>query len=185
MGRMLIRVPRMYTETELKNLLKVLPADFEQTKNEFWDYVDEKLANFAGKVQRIYRDGICFAGGKALNQLEKSDKTNFKIAKKLVDGGATFEVTEDALLIAESESWLNELHYQASNFAILELYEETMKERDSFVSKRIAESLGEDELGVLFIEPSRKISLEKTKIVIMYRFDPLDYLGSWQSQLKL
>ena len=99
--------------------------------------------------------------------------------------GATFEVTEDALLIAESESWLNELHYQASSFAILKLYEETMKERDSFVSKRIAESLGEDELGVLFIEPSRKISLEKTKIVIMYRFDPLDYLGSWQSQLKL
>jgi hypothetical protein len=184
MGRMLIHVPRMYTESELKSLLKVLPDDFEKIKNEFWDYVDEKLAGFAGKVQRVYHDGNCVAGEEALLQLEKSDGANFKIAKKLVDGGATFEVTEDALLIAESESWLETLFYQEQNSAVLELYEETMKDRDSFLSRRIDESLGADELGVLFLDPSRKVSLENTKIIIMRRFDPMDYLGSWQSRLK-
>jgi hypothetical protein len=184
MSRMLIHVPRMFTESELKNLLKVLPDDFEQTKNEFWDYVDEKLAVFAGKVQRVYHDGTCVAGEAALRQLEKSDLANFKIAKKLVDGGAAFEASEDALLVAESESWLETLFYQEQNSAVLELYEETMKDRDSFLSRRIDESLGADELGVLFLEPSRKISLGNAKIIIMRRFDPMDSLGSWQSQLK-
>ena len=185
MGRMLIRVPRMFTEAELKNYLKELPSDFEQIQGEFWGYVNEKLTNYAGKVQRVYRDGICVSGTEALDQLAKLDGANFKIAKKLVDGGASFEKTEEELLIAESESWLGMLSIQEQNLAVLKFYEDTMAERDSFVSKRIDETLGIDELGVLFFDPSRRISLdEKTKIITMQRFDPLDYLSSWQSKLS-
>jgi hypothetical protein len=182
MGKMLIRVPRMYTEAEIKNRLKSLPDDFEKTKNEFWAYVNEKLTGFVGKVKRVYRDGICVSGEEALDELAKLDAENFEIAKKLVDGGATFERTEDPMLIAESDNWLSTLSYQEPNIVVSELYEETMKERDDFVSKRIDQTLGEEEIGVLFMDPTRSISLdEKTKIIIMRRFDPLDYLNSWQT----
>ncbi len=185
MGKMLIRVPRMYSEGEFMSLLKVLPEDFEQKRNEFWSYVDEKLMSFVGKVQRIYRDGICVQGEEALSQLVRLDVDNCKVAKKLVDAGAMFEVTEDALLVAESGNWFSMLASEGSNLTVLEMFEETMKERDSFVSKRVNETLGDDECGVLFMDPSRAVSLnEKIKVIMMCRFDPLDYLKSWQIRLK-
>jgi len=175
----------MFTEAEVKNMLGTLPDDFEKISNEFWVYVNEKLANYVGRVQRVYRDGIYASGKQALDQLEKVDNQNFEISKKLVDGGASFERTEEPLLIAESESWLETMMHQESNSVVFEMFEQTMKDRDSFVSKRINETLVGDELGVLFMDPSRRISLdEKTKIIIMCRFDPLDYLKSWQLQLK-
>lgn len=175
----------MYSEAEFMNLLKVLPEDFEQKTNEFWSYVDEKLIGFVGKVQRIYRDGICVQGEEALNQLAHMDLENYKIAEKLVDGGASFEATEDALLVAESGNWLNMLASEESNSTVLEMFEETMKERDNFVSKRVSETLGDNECGVLFMDPSRTVSLsEKIKAITMCRFDPLDYLKSWQIRLK-
>ena len=182
---MLIRVPRMFTEAEAKRVLGTLPDDFEKTSNEFWAYVNEKLANYVGRVQRVYRDGICLAGKQTLDQLEKVDRQNFEIAKKLVDGGAAFESTEEPLLVSESESWLETMMHQESNSVVFEMFEQTMKDRDSFVSKRINDTLVGDELGVLFMDPSRRVSLdEKIKIIIMCRFDPLDYLKSWQLQLK-
>jgi hypothetical protein len=186
MGKMLIRVPRMYTEAEFKNFLKVLPDDFEEKSNEFWSYVDEKLAGFVGKVQRVYRDGICVQGDEALKQLVGLDVENFKIVKKLVDAGASFEVTEVALLVAESENWQKMLTSEQSNQTVLEMFEDTMKERDSYVSKRVNETLQDDECGVLFMDPSRTVNLnEKIKVIIMFRFNPLDYLKSWQVRLKL
>jgi len=185
MGKMLIHVPRMYSEPELKDLLKVLPEDFKQKTNEFWSYVDEKLIAFVGKVQRIYRDGICVQGEEALSKLVHLDMENYKIAKKLVDAGASFEATEDALLVAESENWLHMLASKGSNLTVLEMFEETIKERDSIVSKRVNETLGDDECGVLFMDPSRAVSLnEKIKVIKMCRFDPTDYLKSWQIRLK-
>jgi len=154
MSKMLIRVPRMFTEAEIKNMLGELPDDFEKTSSEFWAYIDEKLANYVGKVQRVYRDGICVAGKQALNQLEKLDRKNFELTKKLVSGGASFESTEDPLLIAESESWLDTMLHHESNSVVLEMFEQTITDRDSFVSKRISETLVGDELGVLFLDPS-------------------------------
>ena len=182
---MLLHVPRMYSEAEFKRLVQALPEDFEQKKAEFWGYVYEKLAVFVGKVQRVYRDGICKNGEEALNQLGGFDIENYKIARKLVDDGALFEATEDPLLIAESEGWLEMLGSGESSSLVLEMFEETMAERDRFVVKRIDETLVDDECGVLFMDPARTVRLnENVKVIKVCRFDPLDYLKSFQIVLK-
>jgi hypothetical protein len=185
MGRMLLHVPRMYRESEFRRLVATLPSDFQPKKAEFWNYIEEKLKMFIGRAQRVYRDGICTQGEDALNQLCSIDAENCRAAKSLIASGAKFEATEESLLVAESDSWLEMLRSQQSNPVVLELYEETMRERDRFVSKRIDETLGADECGVLFMDPARKISLnESVKVIKMCRFDPLDYLRSWQIRMN-
>jgi hypothetical protein len=185
MGRMLLHVPRMYTESEFKKSVVTVPDDFQLKTAEFWNYVEEKLNMFVGKVQRIYRDGVCREGDDALNQLCSIDVENCRIAKNLVDNGAKFEATEDPLLVAESDSWLEMLASPQANALTFELYEETMRERDKFVSRRVNETLGVDECGVLFMDSARGIKPDgSVKVIKVCRFDPLDYLRSWQIQQR-
>jgi hypothetical protein len=105
--------------------------------------------------------------------------------KKLVENGATFEATEDRMLVAESTSWGEAIKNNPLDTVSLEMYQETNRERNNYVSRRIAESLRDEETGVLFMKPGRTINLNTNiKIIKVCRFDPSDYLRSWEVQLK-
>jgi hypothetical protein len=185
MSRMLLLVPRMYTEKEFKDAVSVLPDDFDLRTLEFWSYVEDKLQAYVGKIQRVYRDEIADGGEEGLAALSAVQPLNYLIVKKLVDAGATFEETEDPMLIVESASWVETIKNNPFDPVSLEMYQETIKERDGYVSKRIDETLGEDETGVLFIKPKREVNLkESVKVIKVCRFEPSDYLSSWQAQLK-
>jgi hypothetical protein len=184
MSRMLLLVPRMYTEEEFKSVTPVLPEDFAAKTSEFWSYVEEKLQVFAGRIQRIYRDEICQNGEQGLVHLS-ADSENYLIAKKLVENGAVFEATEDSLLVAESKSWLNMIKQNPLDSMLLEMYQETVRERDGNIARRIDETLKDEETGVLFLKPNRDINLgERVKMIKVCRFDPADYLNSWQVHLQ-
>jgi hypothetical protein len=186
MGRMLFHVSRMYTEAEFKNLATSLPEDFIQKTSEFWNYVNERLAKLSGKIDRIYRDGICRDAREALSQLCSMDSENCLAVKCLVENGARFVATEDPILVGESESWATMLKNQQSNSVIRELFQENLEERIRYISNRIEQTLKNNEIGVLFLEPNLRVELSKDiKIIRMWRFDPSDYLKSWQVKLRL
>ena len=185
LSRMLFIVPRMYTESEFKDLVSIIPQDFETKTYEFWSYVEDKLKAFVGKIQKVYRDEIYEGGEKALAYLSTVDRENFLMVKKLVDGGAVFEATEDSMLVAESASWIEAIRHNPLDTVSLEMLRETVRERDDFVSRRVEETLHDDETGVLFIKPNRAVDLNgSVKVIRVCRFDPADYLRSWQVQLK-
>lgn len=182
---MLLYIPRMYSESEFRQMVPVLPPDLHQKTLEFWDYVREKLRVFS-KIDKIYRDELWKAGAEALKALVAVDKENYRIMKKLMEKGAKILATEDPILVAESEAWRTMLLDPQSTFLIRELYQQALEDRCRYISDRINATLEDDEVGVLFIEPSRRIQLPgEMKIIKMFRFDPLDYLKAWQVQLKL
>jgi pheromone shutdown protein TraB len=186
MTRTLFYVPRMYTHGEFRALTGSLPEDFNQETRKFWKYVEEKLLLFAGRIQRIYRDGNFKSGKDALADLASVDSDNYSLAKKLADRGATFEATEDRIQIAESESWLAMLNSPDSDQMTFELYQQTIEERDNYVASRINETLKADETGVLFFNAGRRIEvIEDIKVITVSRFNPLDYLQSWQVKQRL
>jgi hypothetical protein len=185
MNRMLLLVPRMYTEEEFKRVVPAFPEDFGPRTSEFWSYVEDKLQVFAGKIQRIYRDEVYLDGKGGLAHLSSIDRENFLIVRKLVENGAVFEATEDSLLVAESKSWLDMIRQNPLDTMLLELYQETVRERDDYLTRRIDETLLDEETGILFLKPGREINLnECVKIIKVCRFDPADYLRSWQVQLQ-
>ncbi len=174
----------MYTEKEFLRLAAVLPDDFASKTTEFWSYVEDKLRMYLAKIQRVYRDEIFQHGDPALHYLSSIDQENYSLVKRLVEHGAAVEATEDSMLIAESQAWLEMTMRQPSGTIAQEFYHVTMRERDEYVSKKIEETLKEDELGILFLEPTRSIKLnEQIKVIKMCRFDPADYVRSWQVQL--
>jgi hypothetical protein len=185
MSRMLLLVPRMYTEEEFKGFVAVLPEDFKVRTHEFWSYVEEKLQGFAGKIQRVYRDDVWKGGEAAVAYMSFIDHKNSLIVKRLVEKGAVFEATEDAMLVGESKSWLEMVKQNPLDPVPLEFYEETIRERNDYVARRIDETLSDDETGILFMIPDREINVkEPVKVIKVCRFDPGDYLRSWQIQTR-
>jgi hypothetical protein len=180
---MLFVVPRMYTQSEFRGLVSTIPQDFVPKTFEFWSYVEDKLKAFVGEIQRVYRDEICEGGEKALAHLSNIDHENFLIVKKLVDSGAVFEATEDSILVAESTSWTEAVKYNPLDKISLEMLQETIRERNNYVSRRINETLQDEETGILFMKPDRTVNFASTKVIRVCRFDPTDYLRSWQIQL--
>lgn len=185
MSKMLFLVPRMYTENEFRDLASTIPQDFGPKTFEFWSYVEDKLRAFVGKIQRVYRDEVCEGGDKALVYLSAVDRENFVIVKKLVDGGAVFEATEDSMLVAESASWFEAVRGDPLDRISLEMLQETVRERETYVSRRIGETLQDEETGILFAKPGLTVNVDgSVKVIRVCRFDPADYLRSWQIQLE-
>jgi hypothetical protein len=175
----------MYSEDEFKSFVSILPEDFKTRTLEFWSYVEEKLQGFIGKIQRVYRDDVCEDGEEALAYLSSVDHENSLIVNKLVEKGAVFEATEDVALLGESKSWLEMAKDNPLDTIRLEMYEETLRERDGYIARQIDETLGDGETGVLFMKPDREISVkESVKVIKVCRFDPGDYLRSWQVQMR-
>lgn len=90
---------------------------------------------FKGRIQRVYRDRICKSGEEALSFLYLVDIKNYLVVKRLIADGARFEVTEDSLLVAESDSWVKLSKIHPSNTIIFDLHCEVMRERDLYISK--------------------------------------------------
>ncbi|UCE95839.1 MAG: hypothetical protein JSV51_09085 [Candidatus Bathyarchaeota archaeon] len=186
MGGLLFHVSRMYTEAEFRNLATTIPEDFNQKTIEFWNYVNERLNKLSGKIDKLYRDGICKDSGEALSQLQMMDNENYLAVKRLVEKGACFIATEDPVLLGESESWAVMLKNQQWDIVIQELFQENLEERMKYISNRIENTLKDNEIGILFLMPNLRVRLsEEIKIIRMWRFDPSDYLKSWQVKLRL
>jgi hypothetical protein len=54
---------------------------------------------------------------------------------------AVFEATEDSMLVAESASWIEAIKHNPLDTISLEMLQETVRERNKYVSRRIDETL--------------------------------------------
>ena len=176
MVRTLVFIPTMYSRDELKRVLGSVPDDFEETSVEFWSYVEEKLTPFINKVTVVYTE-------KPLEK-ERSGRGE-PLLNKLIKTRAEFHYIEDSLLASEAEAW-QELMKNHQNQAVIELYKDSMKERNEYARSVIERTLENGKLGLLLANPERKLPLaEDVKVIKMCPFDPVDYLNRQVSKLKI
>jgi hypothetical protein len=166
--RTLILIPLMYSRADLKKILGSVPEDFEDLSSEFWGYVEEKLKIFEGKVQVVYSEKSIITQGESAENV---------IIGKLNEDKPEFHCVEDPLLAAEVEGWLD-LMKNGQNKVVLELFEESLRERDQYTLGVIDRTLEDSKIGVLLIDPARRISFpDSIRVIRMYPFDPVDYLN--------
>lgn len=173
----------MFSREELLHLAPKLPPDFEEKSAEFWNYVEEKLNPLSARIKKVYHERLGEGGLKDLEEAKLGE--SLRLVRKLLASGSELQPTEDAMLVAESESWLNML--KTNSHAVLqELYEESLKERDAYMVRSVDWTLKEGEVGVLLVQPGRALRFpEDVKVIRMAPFDPADYLNSWLTGLRL
>jgi len=181
----LIIVPRMFTKSEFVEALSYVPDDYEAKSEEFWTYIADKLKVFRGRVQKVFRESLSKGTREALRKISKDDERGYALIVSLLEEGAELKPTEDPILVGETESWLNMIK-ESPNDTLLELYEESLKERNQDLSDHITQALGEGEVGLLLIDSRRKIDFsEDIRVIRVCPFDPADYLNTEMVKARL
>lgn len=185
MSRTLIVVPKIFSEKELEKIGLGVPSDFNDKSREFWDYVEERLVVLSARISRIYVESICRGGTDDPIGIQVIDDELHRIVNMLVDRGSEIMTPEDRLLVLETESW-SDLVHQGMMGAEREMLEKSLRDRESFLSKRIVETLGQGETGVLFISTLKTPDFPSDiRVIRMMPFDPKDYLQTWLISKRL
>lgn len=181
----LIIVPRMFTKSEFIEALSYVPDDYNAKSEEFWSYIADKLKVFRGRIQKVFRESLSKDTRVALKAVSKDDEVGYALLVNLLQEGAELKLTEDPILVGETESWLNMIR-ESPNDTLLEFYEQSLKERNQDLSNHITQALGEGEVGLLLIDSRRKLDFpEGIRVIRVYPFDPADYLNTEMVKARL
>lgn len=127
----------------------------------FWDSISRFIDSLNVNGFRVYQDGLITDGTEGLRIIREGisqGSRNYDIVGKLLGKGAVLMKTEDLSLVKQEYSHITKmtgsksleergvaaLRYKLAKGKLL-------KQRDDFIAKRIEESLGEGETGILFI----------------------------------
>ena len=170
--RRLIHIPIIHTAADLGSLSSVVQEHYarvcgkaswnqrEDVVKTLWTDIQTSLdaLHLDAQKARIYQDGlpICGFEEKIVRELAKAGSSNHQLILRLLDQGAVLMGTEDSrLLLEEYEMQKQHLAQEAGKTAISKEQKDHMdsvlKARDSFIAERIAATLEEGEVGLLFL----------------------------------
>ncbi len=127
----------------------------------FWDSIARFFYSLNVGGFKIYQDGLVVNGTDAL-RIVKEDANqgskNYEIIENLLERGAVLIKTEDLALVREeysnitkitSSRFLKDKKAAALRYKLAQ--SKLLRQRDEFIVRRIKETLGEGETGILFI----------------------------------
>ena len=177
MTKKLLLVPIIHSEKEMGSLRsdisEIIDEKFGKEKRDehrkqvalFWEnlrtLIEGILSQTQGTVIRIYQDGIPIGGDVGVTLITMGAKDgipNNQIVLFMIERGGILEKTENPVLLKEEYEIVKSIitaktgpaRESLSKKYKHRLYELTI-ERDRFIAQRIAESLKDGELGIIFI----------------------------------
>ena len=178
-GKKLFFVPLLFSSESA-------PEEYKMKVSVYWQQVSEqlnKLEGQIGSIKRIYHESIVQAGEDGLKMLENLSAGSYQVVKNRCESDAVFEAFEDKELLEETIDWerciFSGLISHKVAKQVSESYFETSKKRAEFLSKKISETLKEDEVGLLFIQEEHKLQFA-ADIKVFSIFPPvLDEIHRW------
>jgi len=120
----------------------------------FWQELSETFLALPVDYTKVklYQDGlpVCGKEMEIIEKLEEAGNRNYKLLFKLVKKGATAVGSEDIKLLMEERDRLIKKGV-ADPEEEAGLYDELMERRDEYIAQRIASTLNDGEIGLLFI----------------------------------
>lgn len=177
MTKKLLLIPIIHSEKEMGSLRsdisEIIDEKFGKEKRDehrkqvalFWEnlriLIEDILSRTQGMVIKIYQDGIPIGGSvgaKLIAMGAKDGIPNHRIILSIIERGGILEKTENPVLLKEEYEIIKSIIAAKTGPAresLSEKYKQRLYdltiERDCYIAKRIAESLHDGELGIIFI----------------------------------
>lgn len=162
------------------------PDEYKEKCRNYWQQVETQLANLAskiGKVDRIYHESVFQAGEDGMRALEKLNAGSCRIAKTECDSGASLEAIEDEELFKEVMDWQRCLMLgfmsEKVESKVSAFYIEAARKRNEAMIGRIAETLQENEAGLLFVGEGHSLQFPVDIEVFSVVPPALDEIHRW------
>ncbi|MYD49893.1 MAG: hypothetical protein F4W93_00205 [Dehalococcoidia bacterium] len=163
-----------------------LPEEGQRILDRYWSDVREQIENMErrlGKIKHVYHEAIDSSDDGGLKTLDDMNPSISGFVRTLCRSGATMEATEDRALLEESTDWQRCLTIGLMSEKVLKLasdgYQESTTQRYEHIARRIDTSLGENEVGALFIGQDHRVQFP-TDVQVFYVSPPsLDEYRRW------
>lgn len=171
--RKLYLVPIIHTSSDMGSLAGALAQGaiaelgqelwqkHKRTVSGFWDSIARFFASLDVNGFKIYQDGLVADGVVGLRIIREGinlGSKNYEIIGNLLERGAVLVKTEDLALVRQEHAYITKmarskslkekesaaLRYKLARSRLL-------RQRDDFIAKKIKETLGEGETGILFL----------------------------------
>ena len=178
-GRKLYFVPLLYSG-------KDMPEDYLVKFHKYWEQVEKHLADLTGKlgeVNRVYHEMVAFSGDEGVKAVGELSEKSGKIVKACLEKKAQLEAVEDDDILTEFTDWSRCLIIGLQNPKVLsrvyESYLEAGKKRNEALARKIDETLGENEIGLLLMRENHQVQMPPD-IQVFYIAPPaLDEIKRW------
>jgi len=205
--RTLLYVPIIHSSADMGSLKKELVQKsvsslgenkwqkHSETVNGYWKIIESyfETPDIKNKDVKIYQDGMFVDGEpaiKIINKGIKSGSKNSEIVSKLIGNGAILIKTEDFKMVKDEYDGLQSILKSKNNFQrlFLLLRYKILKpifllRRDKFIAGRIAETLGRNETGILFIGAFHKIVKKLPKDIAVVQIKEIAKIRKYQKTL--
>jgi hypothetical protein len=168
-GRQLIEIPLFF----IKNIPSYSKnQDLVDLIKEYFNQVHLWISEYIQKVKKISK--LYIVSLKEDDPIEKFLEINFKITETFYDfiielsKNVDVIIVEDIDLYLEFLSWFDVITSQQASKCDLKLFNEVSQERLDHIAERIDKTLGENQVGVLFINPNSGINYSEDIKVIHF-----------------
>jgi len=168
-------IAKEVTKRGVAGLGQELWEKHKRTVEGFWNVISDYFDSMDVKGVKIYQDGMVAedeVGKKIAEDTAKAGSKNYQLILKLLDRGAVLVKTEDFNLVKKEYDRLHAITQARSikrkiiAFIKYKLVKTILlNKRDAFIAKRIDETLGRDEKGILFIGAFHKIKKRLPKTI--------------------
>ena len=166
-----------------------LPEEGQGILDRYWSEVRDQIENMErrlGKIKHVYHEAIDSSDDGGLKTLDDMNPAISGFVRTLCRSGATMEATEDRALLEESTDWQRCLTIGLMSEKVLKLasdgYQESTTQRYEHIARRIDTTLGDNEIGALFIGQDHRVQFP-TDVQVFYVSPPsLDEYRRWMDE---
>lgn len=173
MGRQLIYIPIIHTDIDMGSLVGPLKEKYIQKYGvhkwhghlkkiqDLWSNIEQylKQKKLCYEHVKIYQDGLPVCGNELqiVQDMAKRGGRNHQLLLKLVNEGATLMGTEDPVLLMKEYQLIKDEAVQENIKKNTREKFDYIYERDTFIVRRIDETLKDGETGILFLGMLHKV----------------------------
>ena len=177
--RKLLLVPRVYPPP-------VDEAEGNAIVERYWEQVHAQVASLEsgiGPVRHVYHESVTDGGEEALARMESVDEQCHAFIAAKCSAWAAYEATEDAEALIDTLDLQGCLMLPFAGTSVPAMLREWLadgtRRRYEYIAKRIDETLGEDEVGVLFINERHQVQFPEGVEVFFVAPPALDEYRRW------
>ncbi|MFX1450129.1 MAG: hypothetical protein ACFFCM_04760 [Promethearchaeota archaeon] len=161
--RKIIEIPLLF-QINLPYIRKEILEEYSKKLTSYHTILKKWIQDYQsniGKIDKIFLQALTEAN---INQIQELDyienEQNFYylLIKDLIGGGAKLQITEDTELVNESLAWLSQIQNYDALDIDFQLFLETIKDRDISITRKIEETLNENETAILLIGSEHSFS---------------------------
>lgn len=160
--------------------IKDAPDDYRQLMERYWNEVANHLERLeaAGRVKKIFYEGIFTQGEEALNIIEKVNEKLFHVIKRRVGEGAVFIPIDREDIFEPFVDWANCLGVVRTREVfekVYEFYKEFYDRRIKYIQNIIETNLFNNEAGMLVMRDEDRVRLQFPKDIEVFLITPPSY----------